>query len=202
MTALSSEDLQLFLGPLLFFALVAYSIFRRGRRGRGRRPKLHSGSTLKLLPGQYFTAKVAQVIDGDTVDVITKRRRIRIRLDSIDCPEDGQDWGDVATYGLIKLIGGKSVSLEYHGLDFHGRTLATIYVSQDRGAKMLNVNERMVVLGHAWVMRQFYNHLPKDRQVSLNRIEAWARSRRVGLWRASNPTPPWEWRRSNRIDFR
>jgi endonuclease YncB( thermonuclease family) len=201
MTALGSEDLQLFLGLLLFFGLIAYAIFRRGEREHRWRPKLQSGSTLNIPPGHYFTARVARVIDGDTVDVTTKGRRIRIRLDSIDCPEDGQDWGDVATHGLIKLIGGKSVSLQYHGLDHHGRTLATIYLSQDRGAQMVNVNERMVALGHAWVMRQFYNHLPRDRQVSLNRIEAWARSKKVGLWRVANPTPPWKWRQSNRIDF-
>jgi endonuclease YncB( thermonuclease family) len=201
MTALGSEDLKLFLGLLLFFGLIAYAIFRRGETEHRWRPKLQSGSTLNIPPGHYFTARVARVIDGDTVDVTTKGRRIRIRLDSIDCPEDGQEWGDVATYGLIKLIGGKSVSLQYHGLDHHGRTLATIYLSHDRGARMVNVNERMVALGHAWVMRQFYSHLPRDRQVSLNRIEAWARSKKVGLWRVANPTPPWKWRQSNRNDF-
>lgn len=202
MTALEILDLLPFVGSALVFLLFAYVIYRLGQRGRRSRPKLHSGSTLEMPPGYHFTARVARVIDGDTVDVTTEGRRIRIRLDSIDCPEDGQPWGDVAKYGLIKLIGGKSVSLEYHGLDHHGRTLATIYLSQRRDAKLVNVNERMVALGHAWVMRQFYSHLPRDRQVSLNRIESWARSKRVGLWRSANPTPPWNWRRSNRNDVR
>ena len=200
MTAVDMQDPYLLLGFAMICALIAYAIFQRGKPGRRSRAELDSGDTLGIPPGQYFMAKVARVIDGDTVDVTTNGRRVRIRLDSIDCPEDGQPWGDVAKYGLIKLIGGKSVSLEYHGLDLHGRTLATIYLSSDTGTKLLNVNERMVALGHAWIMRQFYSHLPRDRQISLNRIEAWARSKRVGLWKSANPTPPWKWRQSNRIE--
>ena len=139
-------------------------------------------------------ATVVHVIDGDTVIVAIGCSEFRIRLDSIDCPEDDQFWGDTAAYGLIKLIGGRKVRLEEHGLDPHGRTLATIYVLTDRN-KWMNVNERMVTLGHAWVMRRFYDHLPKDRQDKLDRLERWARSKTVGLWRAPNPIPPWHWRK-------
>ncbi len=63
------------------------------------------------------TAKVEHVIDGDTVIVTFASSKLKIRLDSIDCPEDGQEWGDIATRGLIKLIGGKYVQLEAHGTD-------------------------------------------------------------------------------------
>lgn len=171
-------------------------VFRPRRRRVRSRPKVQLGVTPEISQG-YFTARVACVIDGDTVDVITKGRRIRVRLDSIDCPEDGQHWGDTAKFGLIKLIGGKTVRLEYHGLDHYGRTLATIYVVQDGGVKWANVNERMVALGHAWVMRQFYNHLSKQRRDSLNRIESWAKSKKVGLWKTANPLPPWAWRSLN-----
>jgi endonuclease YncB( thermonuclease family) len=69
----------------------------------------------------------------------------------IDCPEDGQEWGDIATRGLIKLIGGKSVRLEAHGTDSHGRTLGTLFVYLQHKGEWQNVNERMVTLGHAWV---------------------------------------------------
>ena len=72
--------------------------------------------------------KVQWVIDGDTVIVLKSWRKMHIRLDAIDCPEDGQPWGDTAKFGLIKLIGGREVLLEEHGVDRHNRTLATIYV--------------------------------------------------------------------------
>jgi endonuclease YncB( thermonuclease family) len=52
----------------------------------------------------------------------------------------------------------------------------------------------MIMLGHEWVMRMFYDHLPEDRQDKLNSLERWARSKKMGLWKAPNPVPPWEWR--------
>lgn len=160
------------------------------------RPAVKRGGE-RPAPGAAIAARVARVIDGDTVDVVTGDGMIRVRLACIDCPEDGQDWGDTATHGLIKLIGGKTVRLECYGLDPYGRTLATLYVARDGGGQWLNVNERMVALGHAWVMRRFYNHLPMNRQDALNRIENWARTKRVGLWKTGDPIPPWEWRAAN-----
>jgi endonuclease YncB( thermonuclease family) len=140
-------------------------------------------------------ARVLWVVDGDTAIVSDGWNETTIRLDSIDTPEDGQEWGDIAKFGLIKLVGNKNVRLEEHGKDSYGRTLATLYVWNDSKLEWMNVNERMVILGHAWVMRKFYDHLPPDRQDKLNRLEKWARSKSLGLWRTPNPTPPWLWRR-------
>lgn len=152
-------------------------------------------TTIRSLP----KVRVKYVNDGDTIIVSKDWHKIKIRLDSIDCPEDGQYWGDIAKYGLIKLIGGRKVYIEEHGLDSYGRMLATIYIRHRNEEEWLNVNERMVTLGHAWVMRMFYDHLPEDRQEKLNRLEEWARSKKVGLWHQANPTPPWEWRNKGGI---
>ena len=111
--------------------------------------------------------KVEYVVDGDTVKVTTSWQKITIRLDSIDCPEDGQEWRDKATWGLNKMIGGKHVHVEEHATDHYGRTVATLYVYSDEDSKWLNVNEKMVARGHAWVMRRYYKHLPKHRQTKL-----------------------------------
>ena len=141
--------------------------------------------------------KVEYVVDGDTVKVTTSWQKITIRLDSIDCPEDGQEWGDKATWGLIKMIGGKHVHVEEHATDHYGRTVATLYVYSDEDSKWLNVNEKMVARGHAWVMRRYYKHLPKHRQTKLNDLERWAKSKPVGLWKSPDPIPPWEWRQES-----
>ena len=138
--------------------------------------------------------KINRIIDGDTVIIISSSTKIKVRLDSIDCPEDGQQWGDIATQGLIKLIGGKSVKFESHGVDIYGRTLGTLFLHLGEKNEWQNVNERMVTLGHAWVMRMYYQHLPKSRQQKLNQLEQWAKSKRVGLWKTDNPIPPWRWR--------
>jgi len=141
--------------------------------------------------------KVQHIIDGDTIIVSKDWNEIRIRLSAIDCPEDGQPWGNIAKAGLIKLIGGHYVYIEANGIDEYGRTLATIYLEDYQGSKRINVNERMVMLGHAWVMRQYYGHLSKSRRDQLDKLESWARSKRVGLWKTSNPIPPWQWRRNS-----
>ena len=156
--------------------------------------KAQSEAEVKERIKNFPEVKVEHIIDGDTVIVVKNWHKIKIRLDSIDCPEHDQHWGDTAKYGLIKLIGGRKVRLEEHGIDRHDRTLATIYVQHGYGSEWMNVNERMVTLGHTWVMRRFYDHLPKDRQDKLNRLERWARSKKVGLWQTPNPIPPWKWR--------
>lgn len=161
--------------------------------------KALSEAAVKEIIRDLPKAKVVHIIDGDTVIITKGWGQIMIRLDSIDCPEDSQHWGDTAAYGLIKLIGGRKVHLEEHGLDSHGRTLATIYVRHANKEEWINVNERMVTLGHAWVMRKFYDHLPEDRQNKMNRLESWARSKKVGLWDTSNPIPPWQWRNGERV---
>lgn len=160
--------------------------------------KALSARELRQQIGNLPSARVHYVVDGDTAIVSVGWRKLNVRLDSIDCPEDGQDWGDIARYGLMKLINRQVVQLEEHGQDDYGRTLATLYVRHPREKKWLNVNERMVVLGHAWVMRRYYDHLPPDRQSKLEELERWARARNVGLWGTENPMPPWEWRNNQR----
>ncbi len=158
--------------------------------------RVHISESEQLI-SDFPNYKVEHVIDGDTVIVSRFRNKITIRLDSIDCPEDGQEWGNYATAGLIKLIGGKHVHVEEHTIDHYGRTVATLYVHLSETSEWLNVNERMITLGHAWVMRRYYKHLPEHRRDKLNRLERWARSKKVGLWQLPNPIPPWDWRRGS-----
>ncbi len=152
-----------------------------------------SGAKPREVPALQ-TGEVIWVIDGDTVVVRLDGRETRIRLASIDCPEDGQEWGDIAKFGLMRMIARKSVTVEPHGYDVYGRLVATLYVYDRRKGQTVNVNERMIILGHAWVLRDFLGHLPIGRQDALTSMENWARTRRVGLWSRPNPIPPWEWR--------
>lgn len=146
-------------------------------------------------------ARVLYVIDGDTVVVRKQKqeKRAKVRLASIDCPEDGQPWGETAKYGLVKLIGGRSVKMEEHGTDLYGRTVATLYVRTGE-SNWLNVNERMVVLGHAWVMRAYCGHLSSEQTRRLINGETWAKTRKVGLWKMPRPIPPWQWRRESVVE--
>lgn len=166
--------------------------------GKAYKIKAKTDAEVRARMSDLPKVQVVHVKDGDTAVVMIGRDENVVRLDSIDCPEDGQSWGDTAAFGLIKLIGGKTVLLEQHGQDHHGRTLATIYAYQIDKQEWINVNERMVMLGHAWVSRKYSDHLPPDRQAKLKRIERWAQSKRVGLWHEPNPVPPWNWRYEDR----
>lgn len=144
--------------------------------------------------GERQRVKIKYVIDGDTAIISGFLRETTVRLYAIDCPEDGQPWGNVAKAGLIKMVWRRHVHIETHGVDEYGRTLATMYLQ--RGSEWINVNERMVMLGHAWVVRRYYDQLERNRRHQLDRLERWARSKKVGLWKTSNPIPPWQWRRN------
>jgi len=161
---------------------------------RVRNPQRNNRASRVRQKGAYRSGRVQHVIDGDSVIVSTFWRKLRLRLDSVDCPEQDQHWGNIAKYGLIKLIGGHKILFEEHGQDRYGRTIATIYVQHDTRTSWINVNAKMIALGHAWVMRNLNRHLSKKRQNELNNLENWARTKRVGLWQSSHPVPPWKWR--------
>jgi len=40
-----------------------------------------------------FQGRVAHTVDGDTLDVVAKRKRIRVPILDIDAPEHGQPYG-------------------------------------------------------------------------------------------------------------
>ena len=164
------------------------------RPSKGRK----DSPSIEIKPNKLLKVKVGHILDGDTVEVsYYANGTFRVRLYAIDCPENDQPWGKTAKLGLIKMIGGRNrnILLEVHGEDKYERTLATIHIEDPKDkSNLINVNERMVMLGHAWVMRKFYDDLSQDRQDQLNRLERWAKSKQVGLWKSDNPIPPWRWR--------
>ena len=44
-----------------------------------------------------FAGRVVGVTDGDTISVMRDGRSVRVRLEGIDCPESGQDFGPAPT---------------------------------------------------------------------------------------------------------
>jgi len=66
---------------------------------------------------------------GDTIEVLHNQRPERIRLSGIDCPEKGQAYGKRAKQAASELVFGKDVTLQTHGKDKYGRTLADVRCS-------------------------------------------------------------------------
>lgn len=133
---------------------------------------------LVLSPCSAETARVARVVDGDTV-VLEDGRRVRyigVNTPELNHPQRGEEPGArAATEQNERLVAGREVRLErdVQQFDRYGRTLAYIYVGQTM------VNAEMVRRGYAQVMTIPPNVKHQERLV---RLEREARQARRGLW--------------------
>lgn len=122
-------------------------------------------------------ARVARVIDGDTVELDSGER---VRYLMIDTPESTQGkvdcFGEHSTELNRTLVDGQTIQLRYDNQceDTYGRLLA--YVSTDEG----EINRILVRRGYACVY-----HIPPngdDRQAEFKALEAEAKTLGRGLW--------------------
>jgi micrococcal nuclease len=132
-----------------------------------------------------FSGPVVGVMDGDTIEVLHNNKAERIRLSGIDCPEKGQAYGKKAKQAASELVFGKEVTLQTHGHDKYGRTIADVVLPDGT-----NVNHTLVKDGWCWWYRKY---APGD--TVLERLEKEAREAKRGLWAEAQPVPPWEWRK-------
>lgn len=121
---------------------------------------------------EKYTFLVTRVIDGDTIEVNGKTK---VRYIGIDTPEPGDCFGQEAKEANERLVGNKSIKLEYdlQRLDKYGRTLAYVY------ADNLFVNEKLVLEGFAKVSTFPPNILHVNKFIEAERS---ARENKLGLW--------------------
>ena len=65
------------------------------------------------VPGfrqERFAGRVVGVTDGDTISVMRDGRSVRVRLEGIDCPERGQDFGQRAKQFTSDMAFGKDAA--------------------------------------------------------------------------------------------
>lgn len=142
------------------------------------------------VANQTFVAKVIRIIDGDTMEVLYDNKPLKIRLAHIDCPEKRgkQPFGNNAKLALSDLCFGQMVTVQGENYDRYKRLIAVIINN-----KKQIVNQEMVRRGMAWHFTRYSTDAFYDE------LEAEARQNKVGLWQEPNPTPPWNWRRNNKL---
>jgi len=86
--------------------------------------------------------RLFSILDGDTIEVLHNSHPERIRLSGIDCPEKNQAHGQKAKQSASALVFGKEVTLQTHGTDKRGRTLADVLLQDGT-----NVNHELVKEG-------------------------------------------------------
>lgn len=131
--------------------------------------------------------RVVKVYDGDTVTCLDDtNQQQKVRLAGIDAPEAGQDFGQVSRQALAGMVFGKTIEVVDDGRDRYGRWIGRLYTDG------IDVNQQMVATGNAW----HYAAYSKDPALAAAQSQAQAQG--LGLWSQPNPTPPWEYRKSEK----
>lgn len=148
------------------------------------------------VAAETLRGMVKAVHDGDTVVLVGRGTgRVTVRLYGVDAPETrkpdypGQPFGSQAKRVLMFKVLGKEVFAEVQDRDQYGRAVAVLQLAGR------DINAEMVSEGMAWAYRQFLNGPYASRYIQL---EEQARRQRRGLWRDTNPRPPWEFRRGQK----
>ena len=81
--------------------------------------------------------------------LLDNKTTIKVRLDSIDCPERKQPYSAVATKFLTDAIFGKEVMVVVYSKDRYGLTLGVFYNGK-------NLNEELLKAGLAWHLIHFF----------------------------------------------
>ena len=131
-----------------------------------------------------LTGKVTAVIDGNTLQILCNNDETHtVQLIGIDSPELSQEYGEESKKMLEKIVLGKKVTLSIKGEDWRGNPLAIVLVNGKKDPRVELLKE-----GLAWTAEK--NPLP-----DLEACRTQAQQKGIGLWKQSNPTPPWTHRR-------
>ena len=128
--------------------------------------------------------RVVGVSDGDTLTALgAGHERLKCRLYGIDAPEKKQAFGQASKLSLSELSYGRTATIRIVGRDRYGRAICKIAVGG------VDVNKEQIARGMAWMYRRYAN------DPTYSDAEVKAKSRRVGIWRDTQPVPPWDFRR-------
>ncbi len=138
-----------------------------------------------LANSQSFEAKVLKVVDGDTINVLSKGKKLKIRLFGIDAPESKQEFGTQSRIFLQNKILNKAVKLDCKNKDMYERLLCRVEFKGE------DINKLMVKSGYAWAYSHYSDIYVED--------QSYAKKQKLGLWKGKNPVEPYKWRKQNKF---
>lgn len=129
--------------------------------------------------------------DGDTCRTVSGER---IRFACIDAPELKQEFGTASRDYLRSLLKGKEVKIHRLSSDRFSRTIALLYVKNGKEWQALQLLQ--IKTGTVWANEKYKSDCPI--WPAIDREFQKAQHTRTGLFKKSNPIPPWQWRGQNR----
>jgi len=138
---------------------------------------------LKEKLPKEFSAKVIGVKDGDTIEVLYKKKPIIIRLEHIDAPEKKQAYGTKAKQFVSDKIFSKKVRIVNKGKWHWDRLIAEVYYQKE------NINKALVKKGLAMHYKKY------SKNEAYNQLEKKAKNKEKGMWSLPNVVAPWDFRK-------
>jgi len=129
------------------------------------------------------TGRVIWIYDGDSFKLLDRGRPVQVRVFGIDCPEKGQPYARQALDLAVRLAKNRLVTVRVKDIDAYGRIVGEVILPDGR-----SLGEELVRAGLAWWYRRY-----SDDSI-LARLEAEARAAGRGLWRQTDPVPPWRYK--------
>jgi micrococcal nuclease len=148
-----------------------------------------------------ITARVINIIDGDTVKVRLDGNIVKVRLQGIDAPERGQPYNKESTRHLKSLIAGKTVTIKVTKTDRYGRIIGQLFAApQDCKSctHTRDINLEQVKAGYAWWYEYYANEQSWSDRRNYKTAQSSARKAGLGLWADPNPVNPYDWRKQKR----
>jgi endonuclease YncB( thermonuclease family) len=133
--------------------------------------------------------KVAEVLDGGTIVVISANHPIKVRLIAAAAPEKDQSYAGVARQHLSDLILNKYVVVHFSALRDGYLAGQVLLGDMDVGAQMIRD-------GVAWYDKSDEKRLSQTEQRIYAESQDAARNERRGLWQDESPMSPWDFRRA------
>ena len=147
------------------------------------------------------TAKVVNIIDGDTIKIRLDGNIVKVRLQGIDAPERGQPYNKESTRYLKSLIAGKTVTIKVTKTDRYGRIIGQLFAApQDCKSctHTRDINLEQVKAGYAWWYEYYANEQSWSDRRNYKTAQNNARKAGLGLWSDPNPVNPYDWRKQKR----
>lgn len=143
-------------------------------------PFVVSASAQLTMSGQ-----VVDVIDGKTVLVAIPGSKVKVELQYIDVPEQGEQLSDTVTAHLRTLVLGKSV-------EYRAQTLLRDHAIGRLTVKNIDISQQMLRDGAAWHTPIQGSGQEKAEFVLYASTEAAAKDEKIGVWSIPSLKPAWE----------
>ena len=114
-------------------------------------------NVLNLLPAYaatYSKVRLKSCYDGDTCRFYINGVNTPVRFSGIDAPELRQPYGRESKTAINKLLYGKNIILKCNGQSYQ-RKVCAVYIKPNLGSTLIDVQEVMVLNGHAWDAPKF-----------------------------------------------